>query len=456
MPKRPRNLGTADLQTLLEDARENPDTYTSIADDDPRGLYACARRGGVEWRLRYRKLSGERAWKRLGRWPDLSLDAARKAARAWIGRIAVKHAADQELQLDPAEKKRAAEEQRRARRTVAEAVEAYLADLLARAESGAKRGRRGSYVRMRQVLHRNVLPTLGDTPLRELTTEQVRTLHRSMSGTPTAANTMLRNLGTVFEFAKHDDPKLANPCTAVVQHDETGERRALTRDELTRLGTVLADYDHDGHVTVEGKTTALRPSGILAVKFLALTGWRRSELLGEYIVEARTEEEGLRWRDVDLDAGTASIRTKTGRQVRALGAAALDLLRQHKPTDARPDDPVCPGVNNPSGPFIGINNARRTLYAAADIPLARGVDLHSLRHSFITIGGHIQNGKYAALIGPLCGHSYTNRRSITDRYIHGDIELLRPVADAVSEEIARLLGLTPTAEVVHHPSASRA
>ncbi len=70
-----------------------------------------------------------------------------------------------------------------------------------------------------------------------------------------------------------------------------------------------------------------------------------------------------------------------------------------------------------------------------------GVDLYSLRHSFASIGAHVLNGRYAPFVGPLLGHGYTRRRSITDTYIHQSIEALRPAADAIAGEVALRLGL---------------
>jgi integrase len=98
--------------------------------------------------------------------------------------------------------------------------------------------------------------------------------------------------------------------------------------------------------------------------------------------------------------------------------------------------------------LVGIDKPRRRLYKAAGLS---GVDLHSLRHSFASIGAHVHQGRYAAFVGPLLGHGHTQRQSITDRYIHSNPDALRPAADAIAEEIARLLGLSEEGQIVPFP-----
>ena len=86
------------------------------------------------------------------------------------------------------------------------------------------------------------------------------------------------------------------------------------------------------------------------------------------------------------------------------------------PTES-PDHCVCPGPRDPKTSYRAVNNARRLIWQAAKRPLERGCDLHSLRHTFASIGAHVHNGRYAAFVAPVLGHGY-QKRSITERYIH--------------------------------------
>ncbi len=129
-----------------------------------------------------------------------------------------------------------------------------------------------------------------------------------------------------------------------------------------------------------------------------------------------------------------------------MGNAAVDLLRVAKPEDAPDDDPVGPGTV-PGQPFVGIDRPRIRVFEAAGIAGLPGVDLHTLRHTVASVGAHVQHGRYAAFVGPLPGHGY-QKRSIIERYIHSNLEALRPTADAIAGAIANSLGLTEPARVL--------
>ncbi len=220
-----------------------------------------------------------------------------------------------------------------------------------------------------------------------------------------------------------------------------GQAPGVHRRGAAALGSALQDAEQE---------KSIHPSALLAIRLPDLTGFRRSEILGHTLRERRGKQEGLRWGDVDLDRGLVTLRdTKTGAQVRAIGRDALSLLAAAKPATAAPGDPVCPGTV-PGQPFIGIDKARKALWKAAGL---EGVDLHSLRHSFASIGAHVQAGRFAGHVSALLGHGYQSR-AITERYITANPEGLRPAADAIAGETAKLLGLGEPAQVVTFPQTA--
>ncbi len=418
MPRNAEKLTKRSLDALRRDAEADPRFTAYVADAGQPGLYAWARRRRVRFVFAYRPpAGGSRTRLKIDDYGAITLDQARAIA----GNLRSSVAAG----LDP--RKERAEEQRRAV-TVAEAVAGYLADLRERAETRAAKGKRSGYLSARSRLERHVLPKLGDRRIRDVTSDHVRRMHRAMSKTPVEANRTLTAFSAVFGWADRAEvvPAGFNPCRHVERYAETGTRRALTADELAALGIALHD--------AEG---ALHPSAILAIRFLALTGFRRAELIGHMSKGRRGAREGLRWGDVDLEAGLITLRdSKTGRQVRVVGEAAVELLRKVRSQKVEADEPVCPGAV-PGQPFVGIDKARRKLWEAAGLD---GVDLHSLRHSFASIGAHVQGGRFAGHVSALLGHGYQSR-AITERYITADPQSLRPAADAIAGEVARLLGL---------------
>ena len=433
MPRTAEKLTKRSLDALRRKAEADRSFTAYVADAGQPGLYAWARRRRVRFVFAYRPpAGGARTRLKIDDYGAITLDQARAVAGYLRGQVAAG--------VDPRQEK--AEEKRRAV-TVAKAVEGYLADLRERAESGAKRGKRSGYVTARSRLERHVLPKLGSLRIRDVTPDHVRRMHRAMSKTPVEANRTLTALSAVFGWADRAEwvPAGFNPCRHVERYAETGTRRAFTDEELTALGTALHDLEANVH-----------PSAILAIRFLALTGFRRAELIGHMSKDRRGGREGLRWGDVDLDAGVITLRdSKTGRQVRVVGKAAVELLRKAKPEQAEDDKPICPGAV-PGQPFIGIDRARKKLWQAAGL---EGVDLHSLRHSFASIGAHVHSGRFAGHVSALLGHGYQSR-TITERYITANPEGLRPAANAIAGEIARLLGLGGPAQVVTFPQATGA
>ena len=429
MARKSRRLTKTQLDSLRSKAAADPGFSIYLADAGQPGLYVQARRGKVVFLFVYRSPGGgARRRMRIDDFGAITLEQARGIAQQHRGTVATG--------LDPQDERQ--ELQKRAL-TLQEAANRYLDDLEQRAKTGAKRGKRSGWTSAKRRLEKNVLPKLGQLPIRSVTVDQVRRLHRAMASRPVEANRTLTALASVYGFADREGltPAGLNPCRHVERFEEKGERRALTADELKALGGAIQEAEEDGKV---------HSSAALAIRFLALTGFRRSELLGHMASERRARGEGLRWSDVDLEKGLVRLRaTKTGAQTRVIGRAAVDLLRALKPEHAAPNDPVCPAARGErTKPFNGIDKARRKLYTTAAI---EGADLHSLRHSFASIGAHTHSGRYASLVAPLLGHGFVTR-SVTAKYIHQDPEALRPAADAIAAEIAGHLGLGEPARVL--------
>jgi integrase len=403
----------------------------TAADADQPGLRAQERNGKLCFQFIYRPPSGgERRVLPIDVFGAITLDEARRAA----GKLRAQVSVDR---VDPREARAAEKREREA--TVGAAVAGYLADLEARAESGvAKRGRTSGHAAMAQLLQKHVVPALGAVPLRALTTERVRLLHKNLGATPGVANHVLGALSAVYGWAQRKElvPTGTNPTRHVERHREEGERRALTAAELGRLGAALRELDGSAD-----------PRALLGVRLLGLTGMRRAEVFGSTIRAARARGElGLRWSDVDLERGVVTLRvSKTGRQTRAIGAAAVELLRAARPAAVDPESTVCS--------FVGVDKIRRKLWTAARIESSPGVcvDLHSLRHSFASVGAHLQHGRFVGAVSALIGHGH-QARSITQRYITENPEALRPAADAIAAEMARLLGMGEPATVLAFPA----
>lgn len=445
--------GDAREVTRLRKALRRPVLGEILADAGQPGLYAAARGGQVRFYMRYRPPGGgRRRTLHIDTYGAITLAMARDVAQGHRYRVAQR--------VDPAEE---LAEQKRDSATVADCVAGYIKDLERAVALGDKK--RSSLGSARDRLTRHVLPKLGDRRVRDVTPADVRRWHLEIP-TPAEANRALSALSPVFSWARGEGLIAENPCSRdrdVKPFKEHGRRRDLTPKELERLGAVLHEAESTGGVEIqlEGRKEARRytihPSLVRAVRLLALTGFRSAEVLGHGARERRGKREGLRWGDVDLDAGAIHLRdSKTGRQTRTVGRAALELLRAARPADAGADDPVCPG-ELPGAPLVGTGRPRRYLWEAAGIAetAAGNADLHSLRHSYASIGAHLQDGRFSGLVGQLLGHA-SQARAVTARYVHEDRAALKRAADAIAGEIARLLGLSEPGEVVEFPRKATA
>ena len=185
---------------------------------------------------------------------------------------------------------------------------------------------------------------------------------------------------------------------------------------LDRLGKVLKEAENSGS----------NPFAIAAIRFLALSGCRKSEALT------------LRWEWVDFDRRCLRLPdSKTGAKVVRLGAAALQLLHDLPRLDENPHVfPSSTGI----GHIVGLQKIWSAIRLKAGLP---GVRLHDLRHSFASVG--VSQGGSLYIVGRLLGHTQSRT---TQRYAHLADDPLRFTADKISGHIAAAMAGEEGAEVV--------
>ncbi len=157
------------------------------------------------------------------------------------------------------------------------------------------------------------------------------------------------------------------------------------------------------------------PTGLAAIRFLLLTGFRRMEGLGVERTWLDEEEGAIRFPD-----------TKSGAQTRVVGQAAIDLLLDQ----SKAKSPFFFPADWGEGHFIGVV---RVLDRICERTKLADVTPHTLRHTFASLAGDL--GFSELTIAALLGHA---SRGVTQRYVHID-EALRMAADRVAEEMADIL-----------------
>ena len=168
---------------------------------------------------------------------------------------------------------------------------------------------------MRIYLKARILPTFGKMPLNRIGPEDVAAWFDAASrDEPGAANRAFEIMRAMMfraeEWGWRD--RDSNPCRGIARNPRNHVARFLDADELRRLGRAL-----DAHA-------AQWPEAVAAIRLLAFTGCRCSELLD------------LRWRDIGADAINLGD-GKTGPRAVPLGEAAkarLDTLASERSGDA--------------------------------------------------------------------------------------------------------------------------
>ena len=260
---------------------------------------------------------------------------------------------------------------------------------------------------MRIYLKARILPAFGRMPLDRIGPEDVAAWFDGASrDKPGAANRAFEILRAMMFRAEEWGlrERNTNPCLGIAKNPRKQVARFLDADELARLGRAL-----DAH-------KARWPEAVAAIRLLALTGCRRSEVLN------------LCWRDIGEDA--LNLRdSKTGPRTVPLGAAARALIAA-LPGVRDPDAFLFPRHAEGRGIWV-LTNCWRT--ACADAKLGR-LRLHDLRHTAASQA--VMSGENLPLVGKLLGH---RRHETTAGYAHLADDHLVEAAEKVGKMIAKAM-----------------
>ncbi|MDE0332709.1 MAG: tyrosine-type recombinase/integrase [Nitrospinae bacterium] len=322
----------------------------------------------------------------LGRHGELAVDEARKQAASLIDRI--KRGEDISATASETET------------TVAGLAERFMRTHV---EKHLKPASASAY---RTVLDKHILPVLGGMGLDEVGGAEVTAFHHGLRDTPVLANRAVHLLSRMFTLAEAWEliPYGRNPCLAVRRYRTRKRERFLTPEEYRRLGRALRWACAEGGIW---------PPAIAAVRLLALTGCRRSEILG------------LQWDDVDRTAGDLRLRdAKAGPRMVSLTRPVLRIL------DAIPRSPENPWViagQRTGKSLTGLHHYWRPIRERAGLADVR---LHDLRHSYASRALALGENLYT--IGKLLGHTSV---ATSARYAHLMREAEREAAVRVGGSI---------------------
>ena len=395
---------------------------TFVWDRELRGFGVQVMPSGLKsFVIQYRTAEGRLRRSVIGRFGLMTVEEARDLAHEKL--VAVSKG------VDPV----AAEAEDTGRITVAELCDWYLTE----AEAGRILGRRRRPIKAstlamdRSRVEAHIKPLLGRRQVGALKLGDIEAAQADIAAGKTAkarkgsrggattggegvAARTLSTLHAIFEHAARLGKIPSNPAKGVRRLASAPRDRRLSRAEIQRFGETMREAARDGE----------HPTGLAAIRFLLLTGFRRMEGLGMQRPWLDEEEGAVRFPD-----------TKSGAQTRVIGQAAVDLLLAQPQTKSPFFFPADWG----EGHFIGVVRVLDRICERAKIA---DVTPHTLRHTFASLAGDL--GFSELTIAALLGHA---SRGITQRYVHID-EALRMAADRVAEEMADILDGKAT---VHRP-----
>jgi integrase len=213
-----------------------------------------------------------------------------------------------------------------------------------------------------------------------------------------------------------------NPCAGVERPADGICNRRLAPDEYGQLGHALRQCAKE--------QKEWWPPAVAAVWFVALTGWRKGEVVN------------LRWQEIDLDKRLAVLGdSKSGQSVRPLSRAACDILREMIKYRRKPHNFVFPGSREDSS-LGGLGGTVEEICGTGSLP--DDITLKVLRHSFASEAGDLEYSDHT--IGLLIGHrnyGATGRSITRNVYIHRSDPVLLAAADKIAAHVLALLIAKP-------------
>ena len=409
----------ARITKRLVDGCAVPEVRRVLWDDTLKGFGVILRPSGVHsFVFSYRNAKNRKRNITIAKVGTIAPDMARKKAEEYRALL---------LQgRDPLEEKQVA----RDRLTVSGLIDAYLV-------SSAFTGKRSTtqYVDHKRI-DGHLRPLLGGLRVDEVTMQAVEKAFRSIcegkhagkgrvKGGDGIARSSIRLFRAILNWG-YKAGSLEWDAVQAARNVEIGRdgQRDLILEDPEAYARLWATLDRMVTPDPENPAPLLRPVVADAIRLIALTGARRSEITA------------LLWRHVDLAKGLIVLppdRHKTGgktgeARVIGLPSLAMDVLfRQER---GGPDDPVFPASNGHAKLYL--DEPWRRIRVAADLP--DGIGLHGLRHTFASYMA--MQGAQAAEIMAALGHK---DMTTSQRYVHWAKDQRQALAERAASTITGVL-----------------
>lgn len=269
-------------------------------------------------------------------------------------------------------------------------------------------------------LRLHLLPALGDKPIGQITTADVRTLVTTWltERKPSSVSRDYRTLAAICRFAVDQDLIVRSPCRGIKL--PTGARRSVhvvDADELARLAKAMGEY---GPMAYVAAVLGLRWGEVAGLKLSALDLESRVLTVSEQITRGKGGQ---------IVVGLP--KSDAGRRTLSMPTALANLLASHlEAKDLSPADGdayVFPSTNG--GPLHYANWYHRVWAPAVEAAGLDGITFHDLRRANAT--GLVAAGVDVKTAQTRLGHS--SSRLTLDLYAQVVASRDRDAADALGE-----------------------
>lgn len=358
---------------------------------------------------------------KLGRYPDMTIEQARRTAKTLISEMAEG--------IHPRDKEKKAHNKKEFNKLSAIPLQTVFDDYFA-AKKNLKQGTIKDYKIIRDVS----LAAWKDKPLKDITRDLITSKHNQLGRKSEArANNAMRVLRALFNFAiqEYTDPDgkpifTDNPVNRLSHNKawfRVERRRQLikTHELESWFNAVLSLEDNSNR----GQAETVRDYLIL----LILTGLRREEACK------------LKWANIDFKDKTLTVKDTKNREAHTLPLSdylfdTLEARYKKHPKEIF----IFPSKTSKSGYLINANKQIQKVKDESGINFSA----HDLRRTFATIAEGRDISAYA--LKRLLNHKM--KQDVTAGYIIMDIERLREPMQLITDYILKAAGIKKTAEVV--------
>ncbi|QDQ40843.1 DUF4102 domain-containing protein [Legionella geestiana] len=380
-------------------------------DDTLKGFGVRVTSGGTKAFFVEKLIKNKLARITLGRYPELTVEMAKKEAQKLLGQIA--------MGFDPVAQKKT-EKMRQI--TLQEVFDDYL--------QARKALKPSTLVNYHQILKKAFSVWLKK-PLISITKDRVTKRHQQLGDThgEAYANLAMRVLRALFNFAAG-------------QYEDSDGKSLVPENPVKRLSQTRSWYRVDRRQTFI-KSHELAPW----YEALEKTG---NPTLRDYLVVIlftglrRQEAATLKWENVDLQAKTLTVPDTKNHDQHTLPLSDYLLgifARRHQ---HRTNGYVFPGTGA-AGHIIEPRKQMAKVTQLTNIQFT----VHDLRRTFITIAESLDIPAYA--LKRLLNHRMSN--DVTAGYIVADVERLRKPMQLITDFILKCMGIMKSAEVIAIESA---